>query len=275
LFAFLIKKGRVMINPNDNLEDEFGETDTETVAEREAVKEKPVAVSPAPASSTAKKDIKITIDRKELDDYSAEVNRLATMLNDTNAKLNRIEKNVSIIDKLEAVARLDLEELETGIKEQMHNLDMSFLIKNAIKLEMQPLLKEYNKNNDLLSNIVKSDDWQVVSKSAEKNKPTFLQKIKKLMIYLLISLLLVSAGFFTNHFFPNLMPKKTVVKKKYDAVVFKVDTRYYSIDTNKMRGRIKKDIKLKGKIKGRRFYPQSNQSNQSIYFFLEDGKIVK
>lgn len=215
-------------NPNDGISEDV-DVDTPPL-ERKKDEERPKVELKQEAPVPQKKILTdIKIDASNLEDYLSEVNRLATIINQSQKSLTKIETSFEIINKLESVSKLNVEGMQKNFDTQLKSLDLGLFVKNIVEKEvtsvmkivndeilelvktveknnkevmgvihdeMVELVQSYTHQNELLKNIILNDEW-IIEKS-DKPKRTFWQKTKSFMIKGLVLVSILGVGYALN-----------------------------------------------------------------------------
>lgn len=198
------------------IDDEFAgnpmDDDMDEEIDEPVQEEKPKASTPSKKEEAEPKrrmESHVKIDSSNLDDYLSEINRLATILQQSQKSLIEIEKSFTIVNKLKALSELNVGRIEENFQNQLQNLDLGLYVKRAVEKEVEEtmnvvretiedelieLSRSYKNQNEILKNIVNSD-W-VLEKLAEPHeKMTFAKKLTNFAKNSVIVIMLVGFGY--------------------------------------------------------------------------------
>ncbi|MDX9744546.1 MAG: hypothetical protein RBT59_12055 [Arcobacteraceae bacterium] len=215
--------------------------------------EKPKATPPKREEAEPKRRMEshVKIDSSNLDDYLAEINRLATILQQSQKSLIEIEKSFTIVNKLKALSELNVGRIEENFQNQLQNLDLGLYVKRAVEKEVEEtmqvvrdtieeeimeLAKNYKTQNKILKEVVNSD-WvvKIISDANQQEKMTFGKKLTNFVKNGVIIILLICFGYGISIFKNGISeqmdePKQEVqqgqkIKKVFPAGTSVLDTK--------------------------------------------------
>jgi len=210
------------------IDDEFGSNPADDELDKESysndepkpkVQEEKPKITPyyhrtEEAEPKRKMESHVKIDSSNLDDYLAEINRLATILQQSQKSLIEIEKSFSIINKLKALSEMNVGKIEENFQNQLQNLDLGLYVKRAVEKEVSEtmqvvretiedeimdLAKSYKNQNDILKNIVNSD-WVLEKLAEPQEKMAFAKKLTNFAKNSVIVIMLVGVGYGISFF---------------------------------------------------------------------------